>query len=288
MYVNNVVKKRYQGSAYDGLDKGSDVLAFLERGGAAVRQEWETYYRRCLTGEGFDFVAKSTVGTENTYRHYFLQPIWAEGQVAGLAVVSRDVSQQKRDEERIRQLLDEAQRHGAELARNQINLTGITNLSHESMLMLDRQYRVMFMNDVLRRRYQGTGYAGMGVDSNVLEVMGAASSEVVMAEWKARYDRAFWGEYFDFVSESVVDGEQATYRYYYIGPVVLSEEIVGAAIFSRDITPQRRAEIELERAQQQLAEQAALIAQQQLELATLRQARPALVNGTANGQSANH
>ncbi|MCU0451251.1 MAG: GAF domain-containing protein [Bernardetiaceae bacterium] len=288
MYVNNVVKQRYLNSAYAGLDKGADVLEFLGRGGAAVRQEWEAYYRRCLAGEGFDFVAKSTVGAENTYRHYFLHPIVTDGQVAGLAVVSRDVSQQKQDEERIRQLLDDAQRYGAELARNQINLTGITNLSQESMLMLDRQYCVIFMNDVLRKRYQGTGYAQMDVGSSVLEVMEKASLPAVREEWKGYYDRAFRGEYFNFVSESVVNGEQATYRYYYIGPVVLDENIVGAAVFSRDMTPQRRAEMELERAQQQLAEQAALIAQQQLELDTLRRAHPVSANGATNGQSGNH
>lgn len=270
IFVNEVVKKRYQHSDYSGIAVGANILQTLAKGDPKVLAEWTEHYRRGLSGESFDFVAQSVVDSGYAYRHYFISPVVDGGQVIAAAVVSRDVTKQKNDEERIRTLLAEAQRQGQELMRSQINIVAVTDNSQETMLMIDRNYQVLIMNQALKRRYRGTDYEQMTEGTNVLAVMAKASSPQVRDDWKSYYDRALLGESFDLVLENVLDSSRSTYRYYYLSPIVFNEQNVGVAVFSRDITSQRMAEREVDRLTQLLIEREGQIAQQAQELAALR------------------
>jgi GAF domain-containing protein len=270
IFVNDVVKKRYQNSDYSGIAVGAHILQTLAKGDPKVLAEWTEYYRRGLSGESLDFVTQSIIDDEQAFRHYFISPVVDEGQVIAAAVVSRDVTKQKTDEERIRTLLAEAQRQGQELMRSQINIIAVTDNSQETMLMVDRNYQVLIMNQALKRRYRGTGYEQMTEGTNVLEVMATASSPQVRDDWKNYYDRALRGDSFDMVLENVLDESRSTYRYYYLSPIVFNEQNVGVAVFSRDITSQRMAEREVDRLTQLLMEREGQLQQQAQELAALR------------------
>jgi PAS domain-containing protein len=94
--LNNVLKNRYKGTNYEGIDVGAYALDFL----GPVREEWKAYYDRGLAGERFDFIKKSTVNNEDSYRHYFISPIFsADNQVIGTSVFSRDITDIMRKEE---------------------------------------------------------------------------------------------------------------------------------------------------------------------------------------------
>jgi methyl-accepting chemotaxis protein len=86
--VNNAVKERYKGTQYEGLDVGANALDTL----GTVRDQWKGYYDRALSGEKMNFIIKSSVESESSYREYFIYPIQNDSnEITGCSVFSREV-----------------------------------------------------------------------------------------------------------------------------------------------------------------------------------------------------
>jgi signal transduction histidine kinase len=163
-------------------------------------------------------------------------------------------------EEEMRQNLEELQatqenmhKAQADLQKNEAKLSALINNTTDSIVCIDREYKVLVINQVLKNRYKGTNYEEIDMGVNVLDYLGSMSDE-----WKAHYDRAFAGESFDFIIKSTVNTEDS-YRHYYVNPIRNAEQIVtGVSVFSRDITQQRHQEMANEATilelQKQLAE----------------------------------
>lgn len=151
-------------------------------------------------------------------------------------------------EEEMRQNMEEMQATQEEMTRNQkeltekeANLNALINNTTDSIITIDRDYKVIVMNDVVKNRYKGTQYEGLAEGSNALDMLGD-----VRDEWKAYYDRALHGERLNFTLKSSVKGED-TWREYFINPVKDNEGmIIGASIFSRDITEKKKLEVEMQ------------------------------------------
>lgn len=163
--------------------------------------------------------------------------------------------QMKAQEEEIRQNMEEmqatqeemqrAQRElaakAAEIEESKDQLNALINNTDDSILAMDAQYRVIIMNDALKRRYKGTQYENLGVGADALAALGA-----VRDEWKGYYDRALAGEKISFTIKSSVQGEDA-YREYFINPMRDHfNKIIGLSVFSRDVTKQHQAVRKLE------------------------------------------
>ncbi|GAA0892379.1 hypothetical protein GCM10009122_20580 [Fulvivirga kasyanovii] len=152
-------------------------------------------------------------------------------------------------EEEMRQNMEEMQATQEEMARTQkelsakeANLNALINNTTDSIITIDRNYRIVVMNEVQKERYRGTQYEGLQEGANALDMLGS-----VREEWKAYYDRAMAGERLDFTIKSSVKGEDA-WREYFINPIKeKSGSIIGASIFSRDVTDKKRMEVELKK-----------------------------------------
>ncbi len=151
-------------------------------------------------------------------------------------------------EEEMRQNMEEMQATQEEMARTQkelaekeANLKALINNTDDSIITIDRNYRILVMNDVVKRRYKGTQYEGMGEGSNALEMLGDVSEE-----WKGYYDQVMDnGERLTFVLESSVQNEQM-WREYFLNPIYAENgHIIGCSVFSRDITDKMKAQQEL-------------------------------------------
>ncbi|MEP2773919.1 MAG: PAS domain-containing protein [Fulvivirga sp.] len=150
-------------------------------------------------------------------------------------------------EEEMRQNMEEMQatqeemgRSQRELAEKEANLNALINNTSDSIITIDKDYKVIVMNDVVKNRYKGTQYEGLGEGSNALDMLGD-----VRDEWKAYYDRALHGENLNFTLKSSVKGENS-WREYFINPIRdNSGVIVGASIFSRDISDKMRMQEEM-------------------------------------------
>lgn len=141
-------------------------------------------------------------------------------------------------EEEMRQNMEEMQatqeemgRTQKELAEKESNLNALINNTNDSIITIDRNYKIIVMNDVIKNRYKGTEFEGMGEGSNALDMLGS-----VAEEWKGYYDQALAGERLNFTLESSVKGEN-TWREYFINPIFDDRhKVIGASIFSRDVT----------------------------------------------------
>ncbi|MGB5928499.1 MAG: GAF domain-containing protein, partial [Cyclobacteriaceae bacterium] len=159
---------------------------------------------------------------------------------------SQEMTEQLRaQEEEMRQNMEEMQatqeemrRTQQELSKKEANQSALINNTTDSIVTVDREYKIMVINKVLRDRYKGTNYEGMDTGKNVLDYLGD-----VRDEWKTYYDRALGGERLQFTIKSTVSGEHS-YREYNIYPIkVGGGEIAGASVFSRDVTEQKLTEL---------------------------------------------
>ncbi len=170
---------------------------------------------------------------------------------------SQSMTEQMRaQEEEMRQNMEEMEATQEEMARAQSEmgakestLNALINNTTDSIILIDKEYTILVMNQVIKNRYKGTQFEKMQEGSNALVMLGE-----VKDEWKAYYDRAFSGEKLSFTIKSSVKGEN-TYRHYDIHPIVESNgSISGATIFSRDITKQKNLELQKDEVAQKMQE----------------------------------
>jgi methyl-accepting chemotaxis protein len=156
--------------------------------------------------------------------------------------------QMQAQEEEMRQNMEEMEATQEEMARAQSEmgtkestLNALINNTTDSIILIDKEYTILVMNQVIKNRYKGTQFEKMQEGSNALKMLGE-----VRDEWKGYYNRAFEGEKLSFPIKSSVKGENS-YRHYDIHPIVENNgQISGATIFSRDITQQKNLEIQKE------------------------------------------
>lgn len=174
-----------------------------------------------------------------------------------LLMESQEMTEQMRSqEEEMRQNMEEMEatqeemgRAQTEMAEKEANLNALINNTTDSIILIDTDYKIILMNDVIKNRYKGTQYEKMTEGSNALEMLGD-----VRDEWKGYYDRVFKGEFLSFTIKSSVKGEDS-YRHYDIHPIKQKDgTITGASVFSRDITKEKQLEIQREENAKKLAQ----------------------------------
>jgi len=174
-----------------------------------------------------------------------------------LLIESQEMTEQMgSQEEEMRQNMEEMEatqeemgRAQTEMAEKEANLNALINNTTDSIILIDTDYKIILMNDVIKNRYKGTQYEKMREGSNALEMLGD-----VRDEWKAYYDKVFKGEILSFTIKSSVKGED-TYRHYDIHPIKQKDgNITGASVFSRDITKEKQVELQREENAKKLAQ----------------------------------
>jgi PAS domain S-box-containing protein len=174
-----------------------------------------------------------------------------------LLAESQEMTEQMRSqEEEMRQNMEEMEatqeemgRAQTEMAEKEANLNALINNTTDSIILIDTDYKIILMNDVIKNRYKGTQYEKMQEGSNALEMLGD-----VREEWKGYYDRVFKGEFLSFTIKSSVKGEDS-YRHYDIHPIKQKDgSITGASVFSRDITKEKQTELQREENAKKLAQ----------------------------------
>jgi PAS domain S-box-containing protein len=216
LLLNQVLRDRYKGTQYEGLDVGSDALVAL----GAVRDEWKAYYDRALTGETLNFTIKSSVQGEDSYREYFINPVRSAGQIYGLSVFSRNVTKHH-------QVLDDMQKKSA-------LLNSIINHESDTYFAIDTNYKIMVVNEVLQKRF---------ISNNVELKPGVSILDKLPKEsldlWKGRYDKALAGEKLHFKEERKV-GDKTLFLDVAVEPIYSDDKLIlGCSVVSRDITELR-------------------------------------------------
>ena len=216
LLLNQVLRNRYKGTQYEGLDVGSDALVAL----GAVRDEWKEYYDQALTGKGLNFTIKSSVQGEDSYREYFINPVRSGNEIYGLSVFSRDVTKH----------------HSVvnDMKKKSALLDGIINHESDTYFAIDMNYKIMVVNEVLRKRFATSGIELKPGDS-ILEKLPKETLDM----WKSRYDKALAGEKLRFKEERKV-ADKTLFLDVAADPIYSEgKQIIGCSVVSRDITELR-------------------------------------------------
>lgn len=224
--VNKILKDKYAKMGVD-LSVGTNILELLS---GDQRKSWKAKYDSALGGENKIETNKQGDGYVET--HTF--PIRDEnGSIVGAAVMSRDVTEREESQRAL-------QKQSEEIKEKEAKLNALINNTTDSIITIDRNYKVTIMNDVLRERYKGTQYENLDVGADALEALGSDKDT-----WKRYYDRSLAGERLNFVIKSSVKGEDM-WREYFINPIkTKAGEITGVSVFSRDVTDKLRAQTEM-------------------------------------------
>ncbi|MES2767486.1 MAG: PAS domain S-box protein [Bacteroidota bacterium] len=126
--------------------------ANLEAMPAEMASYWESLYERCFEGEHiiFDRHSGKSSSTELYYQETSLHPIITDGVITGAACSSRDITDRKRTEERLRE-------HSA-----------LLDIANEAVIVRDLNTRVTFWNKAAERMYGWTGRESIGRSINDL------------------------------------------------------------------------------------------------------------------------
>jgi PAS domain S-box-containing protein len=117
LVLNDKFKEKYREHPLR-METGANILDFLEKD---HEEEWKKYYERALSGESFMELRDETeFGFKPRYVEYWFNPIYDEtNEVTGVSIFSRDVSEARSSERKVRQLLLESLESEEKLRRHE-------------------------------------------------------------------------------------------------------------------------------------------------------------------------
>ncbi|WP_299462301.1 PAS domain-containing protein [uncultured Microscilla sp.] len=141
LVVNDKYKEKFKDHPLR-LEAGARMLDFLEKG---HEEEWKAYYERALGGESFMELRDETIfGFKPRYLEYWFNPIYDEGQeVTGVSIFSRDVSEARSSERKVRQLLLESLESEEKLRRHENDMQKRIVNYEKRIKDLEEQIKIM-------------------------------------------------------------------------------------------------------------------------------------------------
>jgi PAS domain S-box-containing protein len=233
--VNNELQltsfnKNYADAIYEMYGTYPELNTDIKRLPKKLRSEeynefWSGKYEEALKGKSLEFdTERTTLAGKKIYRHIFLHPIYNEkNEVVEVSAVGYDITSQKRAQD--------------EILNKQSQLEAIINTTDDIIFSIDKDYRLVEFNEVLKRIVKER--SGKEIRQGVLvnDILPPAQR----AELIAVYKRVLGGESITAIETFMVGGEERLYEAHY-NPIKTNNNITGIAVFSRDITEQKRHE----------------------------------------------
>lgn len=239
------------------LEKGTDILLGMDENG---KKESLTYYGRVFNGEELELTQTFVLlGVEAHYVMNYSPLRNNKGEVFGIAVFAKDVTDMvkaqkqsdqlrheaqqaaesiKAQEEELRQNMEELSATQEEVQRILIEtqakeqyLNDLLNATSDSIFTIDKDYKLVNFNKTIKETYTKVGFnVQKGFDA--LNFISAQQKHT----YKGYYDRALSGEYFE-ITENYKLGDKEQFFAIVYSPLRNEKgEIIGAAVFGKDIT----------------------------------------------------
>lgn len=190
---------------------------------------WSGKYEEALSGKSLEFdTERTTRAGKKIYRHIFLHPIYDEvGGVTEVSAIGYDITEQKAAQEII--------------LNKQSELEAIINTTSDIILSLDTNYCIIEFNNVMREIAEWRTGRKIIPGKSFFEYL----PEEMVPLLKKTYDRALSGESVS-ATEHFVHPKTGLERIYEANynPIYVNNKIKGIAIFSRDVTEQKKSEEE--------------------------------------------
>jgi PAS domain S-box-containing protein len=186
---------------------------------------WDGKYERVFAGETVEFYTdRTTKSGKKIHRYIFLHPIYNEkNEVVEVSGMGYDMSAQKIAEE--------------EIHNRQSRLSAIINNTSDIILSIDENYNIIEFNEVLKRMVKRAFDVDLKEGMPVFVTIDPRHHE----EMRKIYEKVFRGESTSSVGQFGSGSNVIVYETHY-NPIRTGNKITGIAIFSRDITEQKRAE----------------------------------------------
>ncbi|UII25692.1 PAS domain-containing protein [Fulvivirga maritima] len=235
------------------------------------KEEHLSKMRRSLNGESMEVEMIKEVGGEKYTFSVNYSPIKnKEGEIVAAAIFARDISEMvranmkqqellhetqnqaetmKAQEEELRQNLEELsatqetiQTAMVEVREKEELVRGIMDSAIDAISTIDKNYRIINFNKALADNFKANGME-IKYGMEVFDLL----SEEMKPEYKKHYMKAFQGERSSLTDVFVLGGVTMYYLTTF-NPLKNSEgEIIGAAVFSRDITETEQSKREVEK-----------------------------------------
>jgi hypothetical protein len=169
---------------------------------------------------------------ETIGRNFFVE---GKNNAVEVHVSSRDVTKRKLAEE--------------DLFKNRANLAAIIENTTASIWLVSRDYKLLYLNTVFAEAFKLSYGIELMPGMNIIDCI----PQPIRLEWKAYYDRAFSNERFVFEQRF----EYANQEFYYeisMNPIIVEGKVIGASVFSNDISDRKQVEKELIKAKEKAEE----------------------------------
>ncbi len=143
----------------------------------------------------------------------------AKGLVIGMAGMSTEITELKRVESFLRE--------------QEAHLNAILNSSLESIWSINSNYEITFVNNILYEDFLRAFGKELKKGVCIIDLL----PEILREYWKEKYAYVLKGEVLDF-NEKVLGESEVFYLNIRMFPVIVDEEVVGVAVFSRNLTKQ--------------------------------------------------
>ncbi|HEY3402861.1 MAG TPA: PAS domain S-box protein, partial [Ohtaekwangia sp.] len=183
---------------------------------------WTERYQRAITGESFTLEEEKG----GRYFRYSLGPILGKDIITGVTVFGEDITERKKIEERI--------------LENEAKLDAIINNTDLSIWSVDTSFRITALNTVLKRFTLERFSASYEVGDNFITASKGKLPDEMILYWVNLYKRAFTGE-------SILDEFRMGDSYFQnsVHPIIENKKVVGASVYTRDISELKKQTAEL-------------------------------------------
>ncbi len=267
-------------------EKGVDMFSLIP---AEQKEEFKAHYDRVLKGESFKVTEKFSVGGEHyLYLEMSYNPLRNEkGEISGIVVFNRDVSQENIAKRQVEKLLEESQQQAEELRaqeeemrRNMEELMAtreevenimrevelserhtrhLIDASKDLILVIDEKYHLIDFNAVFATSYKAAGVV-IEKGINVIELLGEGEDST----HKKLYDRALKGESFEITDH--IPGPDLYFLSTYSPLHNIEGKVYAVAVFARNITEMVKISKETEKLLEETGQQTEEIRAQEEEL----------------------
>jgi PAS domain S-box-containing protein len=197
-----------------------------------LRDVWNERYSRACAGESYELQEQRN----DRYFKYSISPIVGKDSIiTGVTVFAEDITEQKIAEDKIRE--------------NEIKLNAIINNTDLSIWSVDVDYKMTAINSVFFETMKELYNIEYSVGQNMIEVSRGYLPDYLIDYWVSLYNRAFTGE---SVLEEYIGKVITTQNS--VHPIIENDRIVGASIYTRDITELKRKAQELSEANKKIGE----------------------------------
>ena len=129
------------------------------------------------------------------------------------------------------------------------NLTAIIESIQDSIWAINRNYEIIYVNNTFKQEFFQSFGITLLPGTNLLNMLPDSIKEL----WKLRYEKAFNNEIYIFEDEvQTING--TVYIYVAVYPIIHNNQVIGASFFGNNITKRKLAEIQLQDALKQAAE----------------------------------